>query len=76
METMMAAAAVTEIFLASVAIATLLAVLALRGAFWMMRGTNRRFTWPVLSRNKMAAHFGIASAELALVRAARAQRVR
>jgi hypothetical protein len=76
METMMAAAAVTEIFLASVAIATLLAVLALRGAFWMMRGTNRRFTWPVLTRSKMASHFGVASAELALVRAARAHRVR
>ena len=76
METMMAAGAVTEIFLASVAIATLLAVLALRGAFWMMRGTNHRIPWPLLGRSRMAARFGVASAELAPVRAVSAHRVR
>lgn len=76
METMMAAAAVTEIFLASVAIATLLAVLGLRAAFWMMRGTNHRISWPLLGRSKMAAHFAVPSAELALARASRAQRIR
>jgi hypothetical protein len=77
METVMAAAAVTEIFLASVAIATLLAVLALRGAFWMMRGTDHRFTWPVLGRSRMAAHLAVSSGELAPAQAATgAHRVR
>jgi hypothetical protein len=43
METLMAAAAEAEILLASLGLATMLATLALRGVFWMMRGTARRF---------------------------------
>jgi hypothetical protein len=43
METLMAAAAAAEILLASLGVATMLAALALRGAFWMMRRTARRF---------------------------------
>lgn len=66
MESVMAAAAVTEIFLASVAVATLLAVLALRGAFWLMRGTatSPRFVW----REFWRAHFAKPTAELAPIR--------
>jgi hypothetical protein len=42
METLMAAAAVVEIFLASLGLATMFAALALRGAFWLMRGTSHQ----------------------------------
>lgn len=37
MEALIAGAAVAEIFLASLGLAMMLAALALRGAFWMMR---------------------------------------
>jgi hypothetical protein len=36
METLMAGTAIFEVFLASVGMATLMAMLALRGAFWLM----------------------------------------
>jgi hypothetical protein len=42
MEALMAAAAATEIFLASLGLAAMFAALALRGAFWMMRGSVRQ----------------------------------
>ena len=42
METLMAAAAVVEIFLASLGLAAMFAALAIRGAFWLMRGTSHQ----------------------------------
>jgi hypothetical protein len=41
METFMAGAAVTEIFLMSVILAVLMAVWAMRGMFWLMEGAGR-----------------------------------
>ena len=41
METLMAGAAGVEIFLASVILAVLLAVWAMRGMFWLMQGAGR-----------------------------------
>ncbi len=42
MEALMAAAAAAEIFLASLGLAAMFAALALRGAFWMMRGSSQQ----------------------------------
>jgi hypothetical protein len=41
METFMAGAAGVEIFLASVILAVLMAVWAMRGMFWLMQGAGR-----------------------------------
>lgn len=50
METFMAEAAVAEIFLASVILAVLMAVWAMRGMFWLMQGAGR----PAAIRERVA----------------------
>jgi hypothetical protein len=50
METFMAGAAGVEIFLASVILAVLMAVWAMRGMFWLMQGAGR----PAVVRNRVA----------------------
>lgn len=73
MEDLMAAAAAAEIFLASLGLAAMFAALALRGAFWMMRGTSRqmKFTRAVSAQSVIAES---ARAGLVPVRVSRAAR--
>jgi hypothetical protein len=75
MEAMMAAAAAAEIFLASLGLSAMLAALALRGAFWMMRPANHQMEFK-RQESGDSVMAGSARARLVPVRVARPARVR
>jgi hypothetical protein len=69
METFMAGAAGVEIFLASVILAVVLAVWAMRGMFWLMQPAGRGSSASVARRSGMAG----GNLVLARVRASQGQ---
>jgi hypothetical protein len=64
METFMAGAAGVEIFLASVILAVVLAVWAMRGMFWLMEGAGRGSS----ATRAVAVRSGVVGGNLVLAR--------
>ena len=67
METFMARAAGVEIFLASVILAVMMAVWAMRGMFWLMQGAGRGRSASVAGR-AVAVRTGMVGGNLVLAR--------